>query len=683
MQMRAALAAALVAAGGALLSAQIASRPQATFRAEVNYVEVDVVVTDAQGRFVPGLTAADFELLDAGKPQAIEAFHEVNVPVERADRMLYSEATVHPDVASNVAAGEGRVYLIVLDDLHTEAGDTNHVRRRAREFVERYVGSNDLAAVLHTSGRSSRSQDFTSNRALLLAAIDGFVGMGLRSAVLNRVDDAVRMAGSELSGPPRDIDARERLARAEGVFMTVRNLANYMASLSGRRKAMLLFSSGVDLDSQSVVDISGARAFQELQDVRIAMIEAVAAATRANVHIYTVDAAGIAEAGMGASVQGLQRPEPGMDTPSLMTERRNAQGTLRTIADQTGGYAIVNTNSFADGYARILRENSTYYLLGFYPSTDRDGKFHRLTVRVTRPGLQVRARSGYHALKGSAPAPPAGAHELDAMVKAAVPAPGLPMRLSLPAFKQSAADAIVLMAIDVPAEVFRFETSGEIAAEDFDVLYQVIEPGSKVVASASQNVEMRLRADTRARIEQRGFRAIFPFTVKPGRYQVRAAARTKNGARKGSVFADLVVPDFFEPRLVWSGVALTSAAAAAIPTRPAGDDTAALIPLMPSAVRTFAAGDTLALYAEAYDNDTRAAHGVDLTAAIRDETGRVVFTTSEERSSAELGGGRGGYGFRVDIPLTLPPGSYVLTLTARSRASGNATAARDIPFAIS
>lgn len=101
-------------------------------------------------------------------------------------------------------------------------------------------------------------------------------------------------------------------------------------------------------------------------------------------------------------------------------------------------------------------------------------------------------------------------------------------------------------------------------------------------------------------------------------------------------------------------------------------------------MRTFAAGDALALYAEAYDNDTRAPHDVDLGVTIRDDAGKVVFTSSDQRSSAELAGARGGYGFSAGMPLRgLPPGSYVLTLTARSRASGNATASRDIPFAIS
>ena len=90
------------------------------------------------------------------------------------------------------------------------------------------------------------------------------------------------------------------------------------------------------------------------------------------------------------------------------------------------------------------------------------------------------------------------------------------------------------------------------------------------------------------------------------------------------------------------------------------------------------------LYAEAYDNDQRAPHDVDVTVEIRDETGTVEFTSTEQRSSTKLAGARGGYGVHTDIPLRgLRPGSYVLTLTVRSRAAGNATASRAVPFAIS
>lgn len=693
MLTRHARAAAILLAGGmaCVLTGANASGQQATFRAEVNYVEVDAIVTDASGNFVHGLTAADFDLFEDGQPQSIEAFHEINVPVERGDRTLYSDAIVHPDIASNDAAGDGRIYLIVLDDLHIRPMATNNVRRRAREFVERYVGSNDLVAVIHTSGRADVSQEFTSNRALALRAIDGFMGRGLNSAVLNRIEEFNRRIQDGREYDPddvRDREARERVGAARATLETVRNLATYLASLSGRRKAMLLFSGGIDFDSIAGDGLKGP--LTEMQDARLAMIEAIGTATRANVHVYTIDAGGLASNGMDAELAFVpsspQSDALGLNSQAVDAERRNMRGTLRTIAEQTGGVAIVDTNNFADGFARVVRENSTYYLLGYYPASRPDGRFHKIEVRAKRPGLSVRARAGYHAAKAGAAAKKTSDDPLSALMSAAVPTAGLPMHLAVPAFKHTASAARVWMTLDVPADVFRFEDRGGAAAEDLLLVYQVIEPGGKVAASSREDVQMRLRPETRAVVERLGFRVIFPIEVKPGRYQVRVAARTANGARQGSVFTDLVVPDFFKlsaGALAWSGVALTSASEVQTPTRPADPALAQAFPLMPAATRAFRRGDRLAVYAEAYDNGSGPARTVDLSAVVRDDTGKAVFTTSEQRSSAELAGNRGGYGFRVEIPLAgLPPGSYVLSLTAESRGSRDAPSTRDIPFTI-
>ena len=692
MGLRASLATAAVAAGGIFLSAASPQRPQATFRSDINYVEVDVVVTDAQGRFVSGLTAADFEIVDAGRKQKVDVFREIDVPVERADRPLFASGAIAPDVFSNATVADGRVYVLLLDDLHTAPSNTNEVKRRAREFVETYLGSNDLAAVLHASGRTNVSQDFTSNRALLLAAIDGFMGRSLKSAAASRVDDFNAIASQgRMNGEPRparDNEARERLFAARGTFLTIRDLANHLATLSGRRKAMLLFSEGVDIEGDTLRSIEAQSQFADMQEVREAMLEAVAAATRANVHIYSVDASAMATGSLGAEIStiphGEREHEQAITPEGPAHERRRAQGTLRTISDQTGAIPIVNTNNFAEGFSRIQRENSTYYLLGFYPAAKPDGKFHRLQVRALKPGLQVRARAGYHATRAVTAADTPDAEGLRDLMTAPVPTSGLALAVTLPVFKHSARQSVVMMAIDVAHDALRFESQGDTAAEDLVIVYQVLDPAANVIMGESQRVEMRLSAGTRQAVEDRGFRAVFPLTLGPGRYQVRVAARTQNGARRGSAFADLVVPDFFSPPLIWSGVSMTSTIASAVPTRPADGDMSKLIPIMPAAVRTFTAADALAVYAEAYDNDTRAPHDVDLTVTVRDDAGKVVFTSADHRSSSELAGRRGGYGLSAGIPLTgLAPGAYVLTLTARSRASGNATATRDIPFAIS
>src|SRR5262249_42137529 len=157
-----------------------------TFKLRVDYVEVDVVVTDRQGQLVKDLKKEDFQVLEDGKAQSISAFTQVDIPVERADRPLYSPTALEPDVRTNEQPFDGRVYVMVVDDLHTRFGRTIRVKAAARQFIERRLGANDLMAVVHTAGPTDASQEFTNNKRLLLAAVDKTQGRKLDSATANK-----------------------------------------------------------------------------------------------------------------------------------------------------------------------------------------------------------------------------------------------------------------------------------------------------------------------------------------------------------------------------------------------------------------------------------------------------------------------------------------------------------------
>ena len=160
--------------------------PDVTFTVDVNYVEVDAVVTDAAGMPVRNLTADDFELLEDGTHQIVSAFSFVNVPIERRDRQLFASGPIPRDVVSNDGS-EGRLYLLVLDDLHTASVRTGRLRQIARMFLERHFGANDYGAVVYTGGRDVDGQDFTNDRQLLLAAVDRFSGQKLESATAAKI----------------------------------------------------------------------------------------------------------------------------------------------------------------------------------------------------------------------------------------------------------------------------------------------------------------------------------------------------------------------------------------------------------------------------------------------------------------------------------------------------------------
>jgi VWFA-related protein len=145
---------------------------QPTFKLRVDYVEVDVVVTDRQGNLVRDLKKEDFQVLEDGKPQTVTNFTLVDIPVERADRPLFAANPIEPDVKTNERPFDGRVYVMVIDDLHTRFGRSQRVKVAAKQFIERRLGANDLMAIVHTAGPTDANQEFTSNKKLLLAAVD-------------------------------------------------------------------------------------------------------------------------------------------------------------------------------------------------------------------------------------------------------------------------------------------------------------------------------------------------------------------------------------------------------------------------------------------------------------------------------------------------------------------------------
>ena len=170
-----------------------AQQPPVTFRLEVNYVEVDAVVTDENGDFVDDLKVDDFEVLEDGESQEVTAFSRIRIPVERPTRLLFSNRQIEEDVSTNRRPFDGRVFVLALDDLHTTPLQTSYVKRAATEFIEQYLGANDLVSVIFTSGRTDAAQGFTGNQRLLLEAVDRFAGRAARSSVLTRSDTYYRL----------------------------------------------------------------------------------------------------------------------------------------------------------------------------------------------------------------------------------------------------------------------------------------------------------------------------------------------------------------------------------------------------------------------------------------------------------------------------------------------------------
>jgi VWFA-related protein len=398
-------------AASAVLSAQ-----QPTFRVGVTLVTTDVIPRDANGRFVADLKKEDFTVLEDGQPQEITSFQMIqggrtyNLLAPPPAASVVPEGLVLPQPKPRTNDVAGRVLLIFIDDLHFEPEISPHVRRVMQQIADTLVHEGDLVTVI-SSGPSFIEIGPTYDKKAVLEAVSKIRGSGLIPV------DILRMLESPQG--PADIRARARMA----FYTAYRTLAD-LEGVSNRRKAVIYVSNGYDFDpfaeGRAAKDkIQGGRFADPIRttidednpyfalgrmsadiDLHRLMRELVLSANRANATIYTLDPRGLASVVDFGAVN--------VDQSEWRTHIQKTTSTLRYMAEETGGFAIVNTNDFVTELKRVDAETSDYYLLGF-TSTNPDLKqrTRALEVKVNRPGVSVASRRAY-SLKtaGELPAPP-------------------------------------------------------------------------------------------------------------------------------------------------------------------------------------------------------------------------------------------------------------------------------------
>lgn len=398
----------------AAISAGALAGQQPTFRAGVTLVSTDVIVRNDKGQFVADLTRDDFTVTEDGQPQTIQSFAMVQGGrtfnlVAPAAAVAAPEGIVLPPSRKPGSDINGRVLLILVDDLHFEPELTPHVRRLMQTIVDTLVHDGDMAAVVST-GPSFIEVGPTYDRKLIAEAANKIRGSGY---VPNEIFKMM-----ENSQGPGDIRNRAQLA-----FYTAYNILSQLENVANRRKAVIYISTGYDFDpfaegragrdrtlggrygepvgeliDESNPYFSKGRVSADIDLFRLTR-ELTLTANRANASIYTIDPRGLAGViDLGQSV----------DQSSWRTHIQKTTSSLRYLAEETGGFAIVDTNDFETALKRVDAETSDYYVLGFYSSNPDPGKrTRRLEVKVNRPGVSIASRREY-SLKtpGTPPAPP-------------------------------------------------------------------------------------------------------------------------------------------------------------------------------------------------------------------------------------------------------------------------------------
>jgi len=397
------------------------------FRSGINFVRVDVILTDRSGNPIADLQPGDFDVTEDGKPQKIETFKFIKLDGGVAAAMTepVREIRTDYDEENEAARDDVRLFAIFLDDYHVKRGSSLSVRKQLATFVENNLGPSDMIGVMYPL-ESTASVRMTRNHSAVMRGLQQFTGRKFEYEPKNQYEESYAHYPTETV---------ERI-RNQVSLSALKALIVHMGSLKEGRKALILVSEGYtnmippqmrNADAQmpgfgnpaygnanaGVNDPNEERAsWLAGLDMDSDLRDLYDMANKNNVAIYAVDPRGLPVFEFDINDGG------GVGIQTDATYLRSTMDTLRVLAENTDGRAIVNRNDIAAGMKQITRDQSAYYLIGYNSSqAPSDGKFHEIKVRVKRPGVQVRARKGYWALNADqtarALAPP----------KAAVPKP--------------------------------------------------------------------------------------------------------------------------------------------------------------------------------------------------------------------------------------------------------------------
>jgi VWFA-related protein len=549
-------------------------------RITTNLVQVDVTVTDKNGKPVTDLRPDEVEIQEDGRPQTITNFSYVSLeaeaqPVVAAPRAPVDKTTPPVPPVRLKPEDVRRTVALVVDDLSLSFESMHFTRQALKKFVDQQMQPGDLVAIIRTGGGIGALQEFTSDKRQLYAAIErvrfNLQGRGRMGAFAPLEGDLA--TGAQLPGggdADNDRSLSGRGARDElnefrenmfsiGTLGAVNYIVRGMRELPGR-KSILLLSEGFKLfDSNSNSDN-----FRFLESLR----RLIDLANRASVVIYTMDARGLQTLGLTAADNTT-----GMTAESIedkLSDRRkelfDTQSGLNYLAQQTGGIAIRNTNDLSGGIKRVLDDQKGYYLIGYRPDeatfdpvTGRR-RFHRLSVKLKRPGLNHRTRTGFYGISDekAVAAPRTRVQQMVGAITSPFNASGVRLRLTSLFGNDPKVGSFVrsVLHINVHDLTFTEEADGW-RKTVFDVLAITFGDNGAVIDEVSKTQTIRMRGETYKNALANGF--VYYMTVpikKAGAYQLRAALRDTGSERVGSASQFIEVPDINKNRLTISGIVM-------------------------------------------------------------------------------------------------------------------------------
>jgi VWFA-related protein len=523
---------------------------QPTFKTAINFVRVDVIVSDDKGNPILDLKPEEFSVTEDGKQQNIETFSVVKIdPLDQVEGPTNGEIRSAGDEEREAARPEVRLFVILLDDYHVTRGNDMAVRKPLIDFIENQLAPADMVAVMYPLTPVT-DISFTRSKTRLISAIQNF-------------------EGRKFNYQPRNVYEEQYMYHPAATVERIRNqvtlgaleaAAMRLGSLREGRKSIIFVSEGLitalppqmqDANAQfpgmnnpnrgnTQAQNSDRVQWQQTVDLTNEMRDTFDIVNKQNTSIYSVDPRGLAVFEYGIQ-HGVGLQQDGQDL-------RSSLDTLHVLSNNTDGRAIVNRNDLAVGMKQIMRDSSGYYLLG-YTSTRApvDGRFHEIKVQVKRRGVNVRARKGYWALskadveRATAPAKPEAPPAVTkALAELAVPARGHAAKFWIGTARGENGKTRVTIA---------WEPGGEAAAARNPatatrVALTAISPDGRPVfrGRVPDGAAPDAAAPPSSAVGARG--GMVTFDAAPGPLQLRMMVEGAKGETLDSVTREIAVPDF-------------------------------------------------------------------------------------------------------------------------------------------
>ena len=645
---------------------------QPPIRTGINFVRVDVIVSDGKGQPVLDLKAEDFAISEDGKPQKIESFSVVKIDnVAQAEDRPPSAIRSDYDEEREAARPDVRLFVILLDDYHVRRGNAMAVRKPLYDFIQNQIGPADMVALMYPLTPVADIR-FSRDREALIGAIERFEGRKFDYQPRNQFEE-------QYAFYPAAVVERIRNQISMGALKAA---AMRMGGLREGRKSVIFVSEGftstlpqqlndpiaskpglgTPARGRATADVPNDRQdFFNTVDLNTEMREVFEVANRQNTSIYAVD-----PRGLGAFEYDIN------ESVGQNTDRRalnSSLDTLRVLADNTDGRAILNRNDLAVGMRQIIRDSSAYYLLGYTSSqAPTDGKFHRIDVKVARRGVDVRSRKGYWAFTAAdaaralaPPTPEAPSAVTAALSAIAEPARGRPARFWIGTAKGENGRTRVTFAWEpiapTPGDRREAEPAARVAltasAPDGRPLFRgrVPEDAADQPAASAPGESTAPAAGNAA---SKG--SAVSFEAPPGPLQLRISVEGSRGQVLDSVTRELTLPDFTKVEVSFGTAKVfrgrTVRDLASIKGNPAA---------IPTTTREFSRTERLLVRVDAY---TPGGATPTVTARLLNRAGQKMSDLPVQVSATGAA--------ELELPLaSLPTGDYLIELNAKSE-SGTA-----------